>query len=102
MLCNPLDAFGPGDYGPSGEDVRQRAVVAGTWHAPGGIEVSGLSQAETARPFTITTADNRERIEIDGIPTVLDQFRGTPLYSNGSACQSPVKIWREMDGHAVH
>jgi hypothetical protein len=77
-VCNPLDAFGPGDYGPSGEDVRQRAVVAGTWHAPGGIEVSGLSQAETARPFTITTADNRARIEINGTPTVLDQFRGTP------------------------
>jgi Carboxypeptidase regulatory-like domain/TonB dependent receptor len=77
-VCNPLNAFGPGDYGPSGEDVRQRFVLAGTWRAPAGFEVSGLSQAESARPFTITTANNRERISIDGVPTVLDQFRGTP------------------------
>ena len=26
-VCNPLDPFGPGDYGPSGEDVRQRATA---------------------------------------------------------------------------
>jgi hypothetical protein len=77
-VCNPLDAFGPGDYGPSGEDVRQRFVFAGTWRAPAGIAVSGLSQAESARPFTITTANNRQRIAINGTPAVLDQFRGTP------------------------
>jgi hypothetical protein len=77
-VCNPLDAFGPGDYGPSGEDVRQRFVFAGTFRAPAGFEVSGLSQAESARPFTVTTADNRGRIAIDGVPTALDQFRGTP------------------------
>ena len=35
-----LDAFGPGDYGPSGEDVRHRFVLAGTVHLPGGFEVS--------------------------------------------------------------
>jgi hypothetical protein len=77
-VCNPLDPFGPGDYGPSGEDVRHRGVLAGTWHAPGKIDLSTLSQAESARPFTITTADNKDRISINGIPTVLDQFRGTP------------------------
>jgi hypothetical protein len=27
-----LDAFGPGDYGPSGEDVRHRFVLAGIVH----------------------------------------------------------------------
>lgn len=91
-VCNPLDAFGPGDYGPSGEDVRQRAVLAGTWHAPAGFEVSGLSQAETARPFTITTADNRERIAIDGTPTVLDQFRGTPYIQADLRVSRPVRF----------
>jgi len=91
-VCNPLDAFGPGDYGPSGEDVRQRAVLAGTWHAPASFEVSGLSQAETARPFTITTADNRERIAINGIPTVLDQFRGTPYIQTDLRVSRPVKL----------
>ena len=77
-VCNPLDAFGPGDYGPSGEDVRHRVVLAGTWRAPKGIVVSTLTQLESARPFTITTADNTGRIAINGIPTTLDQFRGTP------------------------
>ena len=36
-VCDPLNPFAPGDYGPSGEDVRHRFVLAGTLHAPGGI-----------------------------------------------------------------
>lgn len=91
-VCNPLDAFGPGDYGPSGEDVRHRAVLAGTWHAPAGFQVSGLSQAESARPFTITTADNSNRIAINGVPTVLDQFRGTPYIQTDMRVSRPLKI----------
>ena len=51
-----LDAFGPGDYGPSGEDVRHRFVLAGTIHLPGGFDVSCVSQNESARPITITDA----------------------------------------------
>lgn len=30
-VCNPLQPFAPGDYGPSGEDVRHRFVFAGTF-----------------------------------------------------------------------
>jgi hypothetical protein len=91
-VCNPLDAFGPGDYGPSGEDVRHRAVLAGTWHAPAGFEVSGLSQAESARPFTITTADNSGRISINGTPTALDQFRGTPYIQTDLRLSRPLRF----------
>ncbi len=91
-VCNPLDAFGPGDYGPSGEDVRHRFVLAGIWQAPKGIEVSTLTQAESARPFTITTADNSERIEIDGIRTALDQFRGTPYIQADLRVGRPIKF----------
>ncbi len=39
-VCNPLNAFGPGDYGPSGEDVRHRFVLAGTVYIPGGFELT--------------------------------------------------------------
>ena len=53
-----LNAFGPGDYGPSGEDVRHRFVLAGTVHVPGGFELSTINQFESARPITITNADN--------------------------------------------
>jgi hypothetical protein len=91
-VCNPLDAFGPGDYGPSGEDVRQRFVFAGSWRTVGGIELSTLTQAESARPFTITTADNSERISIDGTPTVLDQFRGTPYIQTDLRVSRPFSI----------
>jgi len=77
-VCDPLHAFAPGDYGPSGEDVRQRFVFAATLHAPKGFDLSGITQEESARPFTITTADGRERIAIEGVPTALDVFRGTP------------------------
>jgi hypothetical protein len=73
-----LDAFGPGDYGPSGEDVRHRFVLAGTVHIPAGFELSGVSQVESARPITITNADNTGRIWVNGVYTSLDEFRGTP------------------------
>src|SRR5262249_28482338 len=33
------NAFGPGDFGPSGEDVRHRFVLAGTLRLPGKIEL---------------------------------------------------------------
>src|SRR5208337_2361487 len=43
-VCDPLNAFGPGNFGPSGEDVLHRLVVAGVFHTPGGFELSLLSQ----------------------------------------------------------
>ena len=85
-VCNPLNAFAPGDYGPSGEDVRHRFVLAGTLHAPGGLEISTLTQAESARPFTLTTPVDvngfgdplDDRAIVNGVQTTLDEFRGTP------------------------
>jgi hypothetical protein len=91
-VCNPLDPFGRGDYGPSGEDVRHRAVVVGSWHTAGKFEVSTLTQAETARPFTITTADNSGRIAINGTPTALDQFRGTPYVQVDMRVSRPIPL----------
>ncbi len=85
-VCNPVAAFAKGDYGPSGEDVRHRAVLAGTWRAPGGIDLTLLSQAESARPFTLTTPVDvngvgdalNDRAVVNGVQTSLDQFRGKP------------------------
>ena len=85
-VCNPLHAFAQGDYGPSGEDVRHRFVLAGVLHAPGGFDISTLTQAESARPFTLTTSvpvtglgdGFNDRAVVNGVPTTLDQFRGTP------------------------
>jgi hypothetical protein len=91
-VCDPLNAFSPGDYGPSGEDARHRFVFAGTWQAPAGFEVSVLSQGESARPFTITTADNSRRIAVNGIPTSLDQFRGTPYLQTDLRFSRPIHL----------
>lgn len=77
-VCNPLDPFAKGDYGPSGEDVTDRFVLAGVFHLPAGFDVSLLGQAETARPFTITNTDGTDRIVVNGVKTSLDEFRGTP------------------------
>ena len=92
-----LDAFGPGDYGPSGEDVRHRIVLAGTAKIRGGFELSGLSQMETARPFTITNAGNTARIWVNGAYTSLDEFRGTPYLQTDIRVSRPFSIrdhWR--------
>ena len=92
-VCNPLQPFAPGDYGPSGEDVRHRFVLAGLWRLPGGFEITTLSQAESARPFTITTADDLDRIFVNGAKTSLDEFRGTPYV------QVDLRVSRPFDFH---
>ena len=91
-VCNPLNAFGPGDYGPSGEDVRHRFVLAGTVRIPGGFELTTLTQAESARPITITAENNNERISVNGTPTSLDEFRGTPYIQADLRVSRPFKI----------
>jgi len=91
-VCDPLHPFAPGDYGPSGEDVRHRAVLAGTWRVPGKVELSTLTQAESARPFTITTADSSGRIAINGVPTGLDQFRGRPYVQADLRVSRPITL----------
>ncbi len=86
-----LNAFGPGDYGPSGENVTNRFVLAGTVFLPGGFQVSSINQFESARPITITNADNTARISVNGVPTSLDQFRGTPYLQTDLRVTRPFK-----------
>jgi hypothetical protein len=90
-VCNPRNPFGPGDYGPSGEDVRHRFVLAGTLHLPGGVEVTTLTQAESARPLTLTTPAG-DRAVIDGVRTTLDQFRGTPFIQADVRVSRPIRV----------
>jgi len=93
-----LNAFGPGDYGPSGEDVRNRFVLAGTVHIPGGIELSSVTQVESARPITITDQANVSRIWVqfsgqqNPAYTGLDIFRGTPYIQSDLRVARPIKI----------
>jgi hypothetical protein len=92
-VCDPLNPFRRGDYGPSGEDVTHRFVLAGMVHVPGGFELSTVTQAESARPFTITLADNSDRILVNGVRTSLDEFRGTPYV------QVDLRVTRPINFH---
>jgi Carboxypeptidase regulatory-like domain/TonB dependent receptor len=86
-----LDAFGPGDYGPSGENVTDRFVLAGTLRLPGGFELSSINQAESARPVTITNENTTGRIYVNGVYTSLDEFRGTPYIQSDLRVTRPFK-----------
>lgn len=99
-VCDPLHAFGSGDFGPSGEDVTDRFVVAGIFHVPAGFEISLLGQAETGRPITLTTPVDvngfgdplDDRAVINGVQTSLDEFRGTPYIQFDMRVMRPVRI----------
>ena len=99
-VCNPLNPFGPGDYGPSGEDVTHRFVLAGTLYVPGGFELTTITQAESARPFTLTTPVDvngvgdpaNDRAVVNGVQTALDQFRGTPYIQADLRVSRPFKF----------
>jgi carboxypeptidase family protein/TonB-dependent receptor-like protein len=90
-VCDPLNAFAQGDYGPSGEDIRHRFVLGGTLHAPGGFELSTLTQAESARPFTLTTPVG-DRAVVNGVKTSLDEVRGTPYIQVDLRVSRPIKF----------
>ncbi len=99
-VCNPLNPFAKGDYGPSGEDVTHRLVVEGRVRIPGGFELSLLSQAESARPFTLTTPVDvnglgdtlDDRAVVNGVQTGLDQFRGTPYIQTDIRISRPFRF----------
>jgi hypothetical protein len=91
-VCDPLHPFAAGDYGPSGEDVRRRFVLAGILHLPGGFELTTITQAESSRPFTITNATNSGRISVNGVPESLDELRGTPYIQADVRVSRPFKL----------
>ncbi len=106
-VCNPLNPFGPGDYGPSGEDVTSRFVLAGVVYVPGGFELTTLIQAESARPITLTTPvdvnglgdPTNDRAVVNGVQTSMDQFRGTPYVQVDLRVTRPFKVkerWQIM------
>jgi hypothetical protein len=90
-VCGPFHAFAPGDYGPSGEDVRHRFVLAGTARIRGGIEFATLTQLESARPLTLTTPAG-DRAVINGVKTTLDEFRGTPFMQVDLCVSRPIRL----------
>lgn len=85
-VTDALRPFGPGDYGPSGEDIRHRFVVNGVFELPLKFQISALAQFESARPYTMSTpldingdGNENDRAVVNGVQTSLDQFRGAPF-----------------------
>jgi Carboxypeptidase regulatory-like domain/TonB dependent receptor len=95
-VCDPQNPFGPGDYGPSGEDATHRFVLAGTLHLPGGVELTTLTQAESARSITLTTPVG-DRAVVNGVKTTLDQFRGTPFIQADLRVSRPIHFGERVE-----
>jgi hypothetical protein len=91
-VCDPHKAFAPGDYGPSGEDVRRRFVLVGTFQLPGGVQLSTVTQAESARPYTLTTPTG-DRAVVNGMKTTLNELRGAPYI------QADLRVSRSFTFH---
>jgi hypothetical protein len=94
-VCDPLHPFAPGDYGPSGEDVTHRFVLAGTLHIPGGFELTTITQAESARPITLTTPAGTRAV-VNSHETTLDQFRGTPFIQADLRVSRPIRAGERL------
>jgi len=100
LVSNPLDPFGPGDNGPSGEDVRSRFVLSGILHLPGKFELSTLTQLESARPFQLTTPVDvngaglitNDRAVVNGVQLPLDSLRGTPYMQVDLRVARPIQV----------
>jgi hypothetical protein len=75
-------------------------VLAGTLHLPAGFELSALGQAESARPFTLTTPVDvngfgdtlDDRAVVNGVQTTLDEFRGTPYIQLDMRVSRPIRL----------
>jgi len=91
-VCDPQNAFAPGDYGPSGEDVRHRFVLVGIFQTPRGFQLAALAQVESARPYTLTTPDGHRAV-VNGVKTTLDELRGTPFI------QADLRVSRRFSFH---
>ena len=51
-----------------------------------------ITQAESARPFTITNSTSTGRISVNGVPENLDEVRGTPYIQADLRVTRPFKI----------
>ncbi len=78
--------------------MRNRFVLAGMFHAPFGFEISTLTQAEGARPFTVTTPvdvngtgdPTDDRAVVNGMQTSLDAVPGSSVHPGGYAREPAV------------
>jgi hypothetical protein len=65
--------------------------LAETLHVPGGFELTTITQAESARPFTLTTPAGTRAV-VNGVETTLDQVRGTPYIQVDLRVSRPINF----------
>jgi len=56
-----FDQFAKGEWGPTGNDERHRAVVMGVFDLAYGVQVSPVYQVASARPYTLTAGQDLNR-----------------------------------------
>jgi hypothetical protein len=63
------DLFAPGEWGPTPSDERHRLVIFGVFDLPGGIQVSPVFQAATARPYNLIAG-----LDLNGDGLLTDRY----------------------------
>ena len=101
-VCDPLNPFGPGDYGPSGEDVTHRFVLAGT------LAPSGRHRTDHPHPGRKRAPHHAHHCRRDS--RAVDQrsgdrrstqFRGTPFIQVDIRVSRPFKIRRSLGSSSL-
>jgi hypothetical protein len=86
-LDRPFDS---GDWGPTGTDERHRVVLSAVINAPGGIQISPIFQAASARPYNLSagrdtngdgTASERYIDPATGQMVAINSARGEATYN---------------------
>lgn len=72
VSVNPLDPLCDACFGPLNTDARHRFTVGGTYHAPWGIDLSGIARYRSATPYTLHAARdlNGDGLTMDLAPGV--------------------------------
>ena len=89
-VCDPLNPFGPAI---TARQAKTSTPLCSGGNVPcsGRLEFRPLTQAESARPFTLTTPAG-DRAVVNGVKTSLDQVRGTPYIQIDLRVNRPIKI----------
>jgi hypothetical protein len=76
--------FGPGEWGPGGQDERHRLVLSGVFSLPWGMQASPIFQVASARPYNLTAGRDCNADGQTNDRAFVDPSTGAPLACNAA------------------